>query len=376
MIGREKGKMQYTKISYKKLCVLTFVNLLFIGVFSSVFVIDSALAQSTQIMIVPSSIEALVRQEVTVYINVTDVVDLYAWEFQLSYNSSILDLTYYAIVSGGLNEPTKTFYSQVDEEAGLLWWAVSTTYPTTTGISYAAHAIFEIRFTAIATGTSTLHLSGTILSNSQAQPISHTTSDGSISVETLDLTVEAIKILNKHANATWTHSIYANDTWANGNPYYYPVNVTIQNTGTMAATNFKVKLEVYYGTELEASAEFEVESLGGGSTKELTFYNLFYPNKTGDAGAYSLKATVDSENTVVEDNEDNNKLLKSDFMVTIMGDVNGDKKVNILDGVVLALAWTGKPGDPQWNEAADLNHDDEVNIFDGVRIGSNWGKSW
>ncbi|MCS7124414.1 MAG: cohesin domain-containing protein [Candidatus Bathyarchaeota archaeon] len=362
---------------YKKLCSIVFCSVFLASVFTAISDNNFASAQNgTKIIIVPSSIEIIRGQESTVYINVTNVEDLYAWEFQLTYNPLILDLTSCAIVPNGLNEPTQTFYSLTDEVNGLLWWAVSTTHPTREGISYESHAIFEIRFKAVNAGTSPLTLRGTILSNSQAQPIEHTTYSGVIYVKTLDLVVTSIKILNKHANEIWMHSIYANDTWADGAAYYYPVNVTIKNTGTLVAANFKVKLEVYYGTSLKASAEKEVITLEGGASKELTFHNLFHPTKTGDLGAYILKATVDSENTVIEDDETNNQLLKMDFMVTIMGDINRDRKVNILDGVILALAWTGKPGDPQWNTAADLNHDDEINILDGTRMGLNWGKSW
>ena len=144
----------------------------------------------------------------------------------------------------------------------------------------------------------------------------------------------------------------------------------------MSAGSFKVKLEVFFDLTLEASAELAVSDLAGLSSKELTFTGLFCPTKTGDPAKYSLKATVDSENTVVEDNEGNNGRIKNDFMVTIMGDVNGDKKVNILDGVKIALAWSGTPGSSQWNVAADLNHNNVVNVQDGIRTSSNWGLYW
>ncbi len=352
------------------------IVLLLLCLHSALQVVDFVSALDTKMEIFPSNTDAIVGQECTVYINVTDVADLYAWEFQLHYDPSKLDLTYNGTVSGGLNEPTHTFHSVTNETAGHLWWAVSTTYPTTTGISYTSHAIFEMHFTPIATGMSWLNLSGTILSDSNAQAITHTVVNGSISVETLDLTVTAIEILNKHANVTWVHSIYANDTWADASNYYYPVNVTFQNSGTLTATNFKVKLEVHYDSTLEASAEQNVASLAGSSSKELTFSNLFRPTKTGESGKYSLKASVDSENTVAEDNEDNNVITKNDFVVTVMGDVNEDKTVNILDAVVLALAWGSEPSESHWNVAADLNHDDNVDILDGVRIGLHWGESW
>ena len=369
--------MQNSKIYFKKLSTLIVIGMLLGYIFLATVVFHPAWAQSTEIKVVPSNLDSLVGQECIVYINVTYVEDLYAWEFQLNYDPTILDLVSSFIVDGGLNSPTQVFYNLTNEDTGLIWLAVSTTYPTTSGISYTSHAICEIHFQTINTGTSSLTLSGTILSNHQAQAIDHSSSDGSISVGTLDLTVTAIEILNKHANETWTHSIYANDTLANGlDPYYYPVNVTIQNTGTRTATNFKVKLEVYYGATLESWNGQEIDSLAGSSSMEITFSNVFNPEKTGIVGVYSLKATVDSENDVAEDNEENNVMTKNDFMVTIMGDVNRDRTVNILDAVVLALAWAGEPGLPQWNVAADLNHDDIVDVLDDVRIGFNWGKNW
>ena len=329
-----------------------------------------------EMKIVPSAVEAIVGEEFTVYINVTDVTDLYAWEFQLSYDQSKLDLTYNGTVDGGLNTPTQTFVDNTTEATGQLWWAVSTVYPTTSGITYTDHAIFEIHFEAIATGTSSLTLSGTILSDSTATAISHTTTGGSVSVETLDLTVEEIEICSMYANETWTHSIYANDTDAGGYPYYYPVNVTVKNTGTLSAGGFNVTLEVYYDAGLEASAELSVAGLAGSATKELTFSSLFSPDKTGISGKYSLKATVDSQGEVAEDNESNNDKTKNDFMVTVMADINGDKTVNILDGVKISLAWSGTPGSTQWNVAADLNHDEVINILDGARASLHWGENW
>jgi hypothetical protein len=268
------------------------------------------------------------------------------------------------------------FKDSANETTGHVWWAVSTAYPNTTGLTHSSQAIFEMHFKALAEGSCTLDLSGTILVNSLSNSILHTAVNGAIDIQTLDLKVNSIEICNMYANETWTHSIYANDTYSNLSPYCYPVNVTIQNTGTLNAGSFKVKLEVFFDSTLEASAELAVSDLAGSSSKEMTFTGLFCPTKTGDPGRYSLKTTVDSQSEVNEDNEGNNELTKNDFMVTIMGDVNGDKKVNILDGVKIALAWSGTPGSSQWNDAADLNHDNVVNLLDGIRTSLNWGLYW
>jgi hypothetical protein len=153
-----------------------------------------------------------------------------------------------------------------------------------------------MHFKGIAPGTCSLNLSSTLLADSNANPISHNVINGSVTVQTLDLTVDSIEILNKLGTEVWLGSIYANDTYANLSTYYYPVNVTIRNAGTFAASGFKVKLEVYFDTTLETSGEKTVSSFPGSSSLELIFTNVFSPVKTGDAGKYSLKITVDSEN--------------------------------------------------------------------------------
>jgi hypothetical protein len=333
-------------------------------------------AQDTQLKIVSDQTTVLVGQEFTVYLNVTNVIDLYGWEFHFDYDPLLLDLTYNNTVTEGLKTPLNVFKDSTNETAGHVWWAMSTAYPNTTGLTHSSQAIFEMHFKALAQGSCTLDLSDTILVNSLGNAILHTTVNGAIDIQTLDLKVNSIEICNMYTNETWTHSIYANDSYANLTQYYYPVNVTIENTGTLSTGSFKVKLEVFFDLTLEASTELVVSDLAGSSSEEITFTTLFCPTKTGDPGRYSLKATVDSENAVVEDNEGNNGLTKNDFMVTIMGDVNGDKKVNILDGVKIALAWSGTPGSAQWNVAADLNHDNVINLLDGIRTSLNWGLYW
>jgi hypothetical protein len=324
----------------------------------------------TQILVDPSITTAILNNDYIVYVNVTGVTDLYGWEFQLNYSNTILDLTSVSIVSGGLNEPIQTYYSLTDEANGHLWWAVSTTYPTTTGISYAKHAIFEIHFHTLAAGTADLHLYGTILSDSAGSPITHTVSDGTMDIGELDLTVTNINIHDKGC------SIYEDDTQANGiTPYYYPVNVTINNAGTEAAGAFHVRLTVFYDVTNESSGEIAVAGLAGGASEVINFTDVFHPLNHG-LNIYKLTATVDNRNEVVEDDETNNALDKTDFKVTIIGDINGDQTVNILDAVVIALAWDGDPGKTQWNIKADLNHDNTIDIYDGVRIGAHWGENW
>jgi hypothetical protein len=319
------------------------------------------------ILVSPATTLAPLGSDYTVYINVTNVIDLYAWELQLNYNPAILDLTSTAIVAGGLNEPTQTFYSLTDEIAGHLWWAVSTTYPAITGISYAEHAIFRMTFHTIGVGTSNIELYGTYLSYSNSSEITHTVANGSVTVNAPDLTVSSITVLDLGC------SIYKNDTDVLGNPYYYPVEVQITNIGNSDAAAFYVKLEVYWttGSLTEASQEILVSNLAQGATSTVNFTSLFHPMQTG---YYRLNVTVDSRNNVEESNESNNALTKENVKVTVIGDLNGDSVVDILDGVRISLAWDSTPSNLWWNIKADLNHNGVVSILDAARASLHWGE--
>jgi hypothetical protein len=319
------------------------------------------------IQISPSATDILLNDDCTIFVEVTNATDLFAWEFQLDYDPAVLDLTSASIVPGGLNEPTQAFYSLTDETAGHLWWAVSSVYPTTTGITYDKHAIFALEFHTIGVGTSDLGLYGTLISDSAISPILHSVANGSVTVTgAVDLTVTNVVIL------TYDCSIYANDTYVNGSDYYYPVEVTVRNAGSFAAGPFHVQLEVSWGPLLEVSAEISVSGLEAGESTTINFTELFHPTHTG---FYHLVATVDSKNNITESDETNNMATQGDVKVTVVGDINGDDTVNILDAVSIALAWGAEPSDPDWNVKADINHDSLVSMLDGTRIGLHWGET-
>jgi hypothetical protein len=50
----------------------------------------------------------------------------------------------------------------------------------------------------------------------------------------------------------------------------------------------------------------------------------------------------------------------------ILGDINGDGAVNMLDVIALASAFLSRPGDKNWNPLADLNQDGVVDMIDSI----------
>ena len=59
----------------------------------------------------------------------------------------------------------------------------------------------------------------------------------------------------------------------------------------------------------------------------------------------------------------------------LLGDMNGDCRVDILDIMYVAGRWNTKVGDANYDPKADLNHDDKIDILDIMMVSSQWMKT-
>jgi hypothetical protein len=59
-------------------------------------------------------------------------------------------------------------------------------------------------------------------------------------------------------------------------------------------------------------------------------------------------------------------------VVSILGDVNGDGTVNILDAITLGNAFLAAPSSSNWNANADVNGDNVVNILDAIILANHF----
>lgn len=141
------------------------------------------------------------------------------------------------------------------------------------------------------------------------------------------------------------------------------INVTIQNQGTITET---FNVTVYANTTIiETEANITLTS---GNSATLTFTW----NTSGFAkGNYTIRAyawPVPGES----DTSDNNR-IDGTVLVTIPGDVNGDKKVEGKDIAVIAKYFGSIEGFPP---NADIDSDGKVDGRDIAIAAQNFGKTW
>ncbi|MDH7477397.1 MAG: CARDB domain-containing protein [Candidatus Bathyarchaeota archaeon] len=144
------------------------------------------------------------------------------------------------------------------------------------------------------------------------------------------------------------------------------INVTVKNEGTAFET---FNVTVYYddnkiGTE-------EVVDLIPGGELILTFY--WNTETAMPCHAYTITAIADT--VPDETNVDNNVFTDGLVKIKLLGDMDGDGKVDIKDLVLLIKAFGSYPGHLRWNSNADFNSDSRIDIKDLILLVKNFGKT-
>ena len=145
-------------------------------ILSLILSLGIAFAAPTTLYVDPSSVTGLTPgQTFTINIKVSDVTNLYGFEFKLGYDTSILDATEITI-GPFLNEPIYTFKKKIDNTNGFLWVATSSQKPAAP--KSGSGTLATITFQVTGSGSCALDLYGTKLGNSDVNPIPHVVNDG------------------------------------------------------------------------------------------------------------------------------------------------------------------------------------------------------
>ena len=145
------------------------------------------------------------------------------------------------------------------------------------------------------------------------------------------------------------------------------ITVTVQNNGDTSETFI---VTAYYDDTVVSLQE--VTDLPPGNDTTL----IFVWDTTGVPlyVSYDISANasaVDGETNLVD-----NEFLDGSVTVAMLGDVNGDMAIDILDVMAIFTAFGSTPEDPSWDPLADVNKDGKVNILDCIVIAKNFGQTW
>jgi len=299
----------------------------------------------------PKVINATLVPPKTFNINVTldDVENLYGYEFNMSYNPTIL--TCISInIQEVLGEPNFDPVFTVNNIKGFIWVKVTYYPPADPITTYSPVTLVILTFRVKGYGATDLDLHDTTLSDNLGNPITHEVEDGFF--QNFRRNVATVGI-------TLSHSIVYQG-------WIVKINVTVKNKGDLTET-FDVK--AYYDSNL-IGVLTAVDLLPGNETT-LTF-NF---STSGLAPCHNYTISAKAGSVPYEIDLSDNNLTDGSIKVKIMGDADGDGKVDMKDVGAVVDAFGSYPGHPRWNPNADMNGSGFVDMKDVGLTVANFGKT-
>jgi len=288
----------------------------------------------------------------SVNINVSEVTDLCSWQVYIYFKNEILEAIEYTegpfLKSHGPTMFDGSFDNNHNSTYGELWMYCLRTWPGYGVDGYGTLATVTLK--AKLGGTSPLTLTKTILGNSTAQRISHTTTDGTVYVGGPDVAIISVVPCKTIV----------------GQGYPMRIDVTVENQGDLTVT---FNITVYANTT--AIETQTVNSMPNGTSTILTFTwnttGFAKGNYTIWAYAWPVPGETDTADNTCEDGW---------VLVSCVGDVSGDKKTTISDIVLVIGKFGTLPSSLGWNPNMDIDGNDKVTIGDIVITINNFGNIW
>lgn len=159
------------------------------------------------------------------------------------------------------------------------------------------------------------------------------------------------------------------------------INLDVQ--GCCVGRPVKIMVTVISEDERLQTSNLTVSVYDGTLTEKVTKHNVIFgacvtvtlETKSLTGGRYYVKAEVAP--VPGETDTADNSLIGNVLLMQWVGDIDGNRKVDIYDIVIASAAYRSKPGDPNWNPYADLAPlYGIVNIYDMVTIAYHYGKTY
>lgn len=310
----------------------------------------------TTITVNPKKIYVPSKQPLTINVTVCNVTNLNAWQLRLAFNPFIVNCT--GITVPGDNIFGGSFFlfpPKINNTQGhiLAFCALEGTY----GVN-GSGVLCQIEFSCLEPGISSLEillprcpsgLCDTYLQDPDYDLIPFEAVDGTVVVTEQGFEENLFNVTIN--GETYPVLIFSNSTITRFHYNQTLKEIMFDATGTA-------------GTNGSTSAVTPRFMLNGTNTMILVdntpnFYSLS-KNTTHNFWQFTYKHTTGH----------------IEILVTILGDMNGDRKVRVDDILSMALAFGSQPGDPNWHPYADLNGDGKIRVDDVLIAAGEFGKEW
>ena len=326
---------------------LTIMIIIFIlsmfGSISKVNSVEATAISSSDTLLSVQGGTVKVQETITVSVTVTNVINLMSWRIRLFYDISLVSCTAVWLPNENVFAGKNAFFGSNVGVRDDKWCvqAGSSIIPFLYGTFNGSGTLCEINFTAQQqVGVSTLEFSepyGEYTFLMYAIPPNYTET-GYISVD--EISNGVVNVVN---SSSFTISIASPE-----NKTYPTSSVPLGFTENGPTS--------WIGYSLDGQLNITI-------TGNTTLFGLSYGYHNITLCANDTCGNMGSSSTVC-------------FAVRLLGDLNCDRKVDIVDIVIFLRAYRSSPGDANWNPLADINQDGKVDIFDLVIVVKDFRKTW
>jgi hypothetical protein len=317
---------------------------------------------NTVVSTAPSYVQTSFQQSFTVNVTVSNVVNLSNWQVKLWYNPHDLNYTQAFLPSINIfaGHSTLGLQLRIDSIAGSItaFDALDELY----GVNGTGN-LFSVTFQALAPGLSDL-------SFDKAITYLRDPSNALIPFQSYNGAVQA--------NAPgFTSKVFG--VTKNGVPY----NITVFSNVTIANFKFNSTLQ-----RIDFNASTPQNTVGScivSVPKPLmnsTFWAVLVKNNPTAHSVFGWASGASNEYISFTYQQTTTGSTHIQIITTVVGDLNGDRRVDMKDIAIMADAFGTRPGNPRWNPLADITGpthlvpDGKVDMLDVAIVASSFGAVW
>jgi hypothetical protein len=309
----------------------------------------------TNIVVDPDVTDIGIGETFTTRVWITNVENLYGLDIRLGWDPAFLDFVNHTVtipvenhVDGILHQPVTELKDEVNHTTGTYWIAFMSLSPAAP-FNGSGMAV-DITFQTTTYGTCDLTIESSDLADFDGDPISHGIVNANITIHDFhDIAITGLTI----------------GKTVIGEGYCTNLTVSVVNQGTFPE-NFTVIL-LANGTTISETPT----NLTAGDSDVIGFV---WNTTEWSKGYYVLGASVPpvTNETDTADNE----YLDGGVFLTIPGDIDGDRDIDIFDAVEIGRVYGLEINDLQYDPISDINDDGSIDIFDIVIAVSRYGEHW
>ncbi|MGD8565964.1 MAG: hypothetical protein PVF96_06420 [Candidatus Bathyarchaeota archaeon] len=326
--------------------------LLFSIILITHIIIVFSLPEDTSISVIPNYAHRLVNQSLIVNVTVNNVTDLTGWAVGLRFNPSVINCTELFIppdnIFSGRSDIGLT--STIDNELGSLT-ATNALWEIGPGVT-GSGKLFSVTFEGLTPGISGIsiyELYGRALWNSTNDRLSFEPIDGAIQVDGTGFNLQVFGDVQVFSNSSITDF---NRDSANQ-------MITFNASGFIDTTTcYTVSIQKTF--------------LNGTMAVLVNDLSLKFSNSTSNSTQY----------VYLQHQHTSTAPIQIKILTTIIGDITGDRFVDMRDIAIPARAFGTVPGDARWDPRGDVTGPDylipdgTINMRDVALVARNFGATW